>query len=173
MLFIDEAYTLSQGGGSDFGREAVETLLKMMEDHRDELVVIVAGYTARMQEFLDSNPGLRSRFNRHLRFDDYNTPQLVKIFKGFAERADFRLTPAAEAGLTKLFDSLASTRDETFGNARTARNVFESAVSRKADRIVSLPSVDREVLTNIDAADIPTEEDLRAAGVHRASAGDE
>jgi hypothetical protein len=173
VLFIDEAYTLSQGGGNDFGREAVETLLKLMEDHRDELVVIVAGYTAKMQEFLDSNPGLRSRFNKHLRFDDYDTPQLVQIFKGFAERADFRVTPAAEAELTKLFDSLAASRDETFGNARTARNVFESAVSRQADRIVSLPSVDREVLTRIEPADIPTEEDLRASGIQRAVTGGE
>ena len=172
VLFIDEAYTLSQGGGNDFGREAVETLLKMMEDHRAELVVIVAGYTARMQEFLDSNPGLRSRFNKHLRFDDYDTAQLVQIFKGFAARADFRVTPAAEAELTKLFDSLNASRDETFGNARTARNVFESAVSRQADRIVSLPVVDREVLTNIEPADIPTEEDLRAAGIHKALAGE-
>ena len=173
VLFIDEAYTLSQGGGNDFGREAVETLLKMMEDHRDELVVIVAGYTAKMQEFLDSNPGLRSRFNKHLRFDDYDTAQLVRIFKNFAERADFRATPAAEVELTKLFDSLAATRDETFGNARTARNVFESAVSKQADRIVSLPVVDREILTNIDAADIPTQEDLRACGIQKAVAGED
>ncbi|HEY9282525.1 MAG TPA: AAA family ATPase, partial [Pyrinomonadaceae bacterium] len=172
VLFVDEAYTLSQGGGNDFGREAVETLLKMMEDHRDELVVIVAGYTEKMQEFLDSNPGLRSRFNKHLRFDDYDTAQLVQIFKGFAARADFRVTPAAEAELTKLFDSLAHARDETFGNARTARNVFESAVSRQADRIVSLPAVDREVLTGIEPADIPTEEDLRAAGIQKALAGE-
>ncbi|HLL75628.1 MAG TPA: AAA family ATPase [Pyrinomonadaceae bacterium] len=172
VLFIDEAYTLSQGGGNDFGREAVETLLKMMEDHREELVVIVAGYTAKMQEFLDSNPGLRSRFNKHLRFDDYDTPQLVQIFKGFAARADFRLRPGAEAELTKLFDSLASTRDENFGNARTARNVFEMAVSRQADRIVSLPHVDREILTNIEPPDIPTEEDLRASGIQKATAGD-
>ena len=168
VLFIDEAYTLSQGGGNDFGREAVETLLKMMEDHRDELVVIVAGYTAKMQEFLDSNPGLRSRFNKQLRFEDYDTPQLVQIFKSFAGRADFRLTPAAEVELAKLFDSLAPTRDETFGNARTARNVFELAVSRQADRIVSLPHVDRGILTDIEPEDIPTEEELRATGIQRA-----
>jgi hypothetical protein len=168
VLFIDEAYTLSQGGGGDFGREAVETLLKVMEDRRDELVVIVAGYTAKMQEFLDSNPGLRSRFNRQLRFDDYDTAQLVQIFKGFAERADFRITPAAEAGLAKLFDSLTHSRDETFGNARTARNIFELAVSRQADRIVSLPVVDRDILTGLEPEDIPTEEDLRAAGIQKA-----
>jgi SpoVK/Ycf46/Vps4 family AAA+-type ATPase len=165
VLFIDEAYTLSQGGENDFGREAVETLLKMMEDHREELVVIVAGYTAKMQDFLDSNPGLRSRFNKHLRFDDYDTPQLVRIFKNFAERADFKLSPLAEAELAKLFDSLTAARDETFGNARTARNLFESAVSRQADRVVSLPAVDREILTNIEPTDIPTAEDLRACGI--------
>ena len=173
VLFIDEAYTLSQGGGNDFGREAVETLLKMMEDHRDELVVIVAGYTAKMQEFLDSNPGLRSRFNKHLRFDDYDTPQLVRIFKSFAERADFKLTPAAESELAKLFDSLAHLRDETFGNARTARNIFEWAVSKQADRIVSLPNVDREILTNIEPADVPTEEEMRAYQIQKAVTGGE
>jgi stage V sporulation protein K len=168
VLFIDEAYTLSQGGGGDFGREAVETLLKMMEDHRGDLVVIVAGYTAKMQDFLDSNPGLRSRFNKHLRFEDYDTAQLVQIFKNFAARADFRLTPAAESELTRLFDSLARARDETFGNARTARNLFEMAVSRQADRIVSLPKVDRDILTNIEPEDIPTEEDLRSSGIQKA-----
>src|SRR3712207_4054790 len=86
VLFIDEAYTLATGGENDFGREAVETLLKMMEDHRDDLVVIVAGYTGKMQDFLDSNPGLRSRFNKHIHFDDYGVEQLVKIFKTFCQK---------------------------------------------------------------------------------------
>ncbi len=164
VLFIDEAYTLSAGGANDFGREAVETLLKMMEDHRDELVVIVAGYTEKMQEFLDSNPGLRSRFNKHLQFDDYDTAQLVSIFKNFAARADFHLTQPAETELAKRFERLIHARDETFGNARTARNLFEAAISKQADRIVSLANIDREILTTIEAEDIPTDEEICSTG---------
>jgi len=165
VLFIDEAYTLSSGGGNDFGREAVETLLKLMEDHRDDLVVIVAGYTGKMQEFLDSNPGLRSRFNKHVSFDDYDEGQLVKIFESFCRKADFRLTPEAERELSTIFHILTASRDETFGNARTARNLFEAALSKQANRIVSLPAVDRDILSTIEAADVPGHEDLRASGI--------
>ncbi|HEX7176607.1 MAG TPA: AAA family ATPase [Pyrinomonadaceae bacterium] len=165
MLFIDEAYTLSSGGAGDFGREAVETLLKLMEDHRDDLVVVVAGYTGKMQEFLDSNPGLRSRFNRHLRFDDYDTAQLVKIFQTFCKRADFRITPEAEAQLAARFDVLCLMRDETFGNARTARNIFEVAISKQANRVVALTDITADALSCIEPADIPTEEELRACGI--------
>jgi hypothetical protein len=165
VLFIDEAYTLSTGGANDFGQEAIETLLKMMEDHRDELVVIVAGYTGRMQEFLDSNPGLRSRFNKHVHFDDYDEQQLARIFKTFCEKADFRLTPDAEAALASVFKVLTASRDETFGNARTARNLFEATLSKQANRLVSLPKVDKEILSTIEAADIPGHEELRDCGI--------
>jgi stage V sporulation protein K len=165
VLFIDEAYTLSSGGENDFGREAVETLLKLMEDRRDDLIVIVAGYTGKMQEFLDSNPGLRSRFNRHLHFDDYSTEELVKIFQVFCRKAEFKTTADAEKSLADLFNLLCAARDETFGNARTARNLFEAAISRQANRIVSLPKVDKEVLTTIEAADVPRPEDLKESGM--------
>ena len=165
MLFVDEAYALSSGGDNDFGREAVEMLLKMMEDHRDDLVVVVAGYTGNMQEFLDSNPGLRSRFNRHLQFDDYDTAQLVKIFEVFCGKAEFKLTPDGARELAARFDTLILLRDETFGNARTARNIFEATISKQANRIVSLTAIDEQVLTTLEAADIPTEEELRACGV--------
>jgi Holliday junction resolvasome RuvABC ATP-dependent DNA helicase subunit len=165
VLFIDEAYTLSAGGGNDFGREAVETLLKLMEDHRDDLVVIVAGYTGKMQEFLDSNPGLRSRFNKHVSFDDYDEDELVRIFAGFCRKADFRLTTEAERELSTIFHILTASRDETFGNARTARNLFEATLSKQANRLVSLPTVDRDILSTIEAADIPGHEDLRASGI--------
>jgi hypothetical protein len=164
VLFIDEAYTLSAGGENDFGREAVETLLKLMEDRRDDLVVIVAGYTGKMREFLDSNPGLRSRFNRHLHFDDYAPEELVRIFSRFCAKADFKLTAAAEETLNGLFRILCAGRDETFGNARTARNLFEAAISKQANRIVSLPDISKEVLTTIDAPDIPGPEELKTAG---------
>src|SRR5437764_1305755 len=106
VLFVDEAYALTTGGAGDFGQEAVETLLKLMEDHRDELVVIVAGYTGRMQDFLDSNPGLRSRFNRHIYFDDYDERQLVSIFETFCRKADFRLTAEARSALASVFKVL-------------------------------------------------------------------
>ncbi len=165
VLFVDEAYALSTGGGNDFGREAIETLLKMMEDHRDDLVVVVAGYTAKMQEFLDSNPGLRSRFNKHIHFDDYDETQLVSIFKTFCAKADFRIVPDAEQTLTGIFRILTASRDETFGNARLARNLFETTVGKQANRIVSLPEVNKEILSTIEAADIPGHEDLSACGI--------
>jgi len=165
VLFVDEAYALSSGGANDFGQEAVETLLKMMEDHRDDLVVIVAGYTARMQEFLDSNPGLRSRFNKHVHFDDYGVEQLVHIFRAFCRKADFRLTEEAERELASVFGILTAARDETFGNARAARNLFEATLSKQANRLVALPKVDREILSTIEAADLPGHEELRATGI--------
>ncbi|HEX8456732.1 MAG TPA: AAA family ATPase [Pyrinomonadaceae bacterium] len=166
VLFIDEAYALTPvGGGSDFGQEAVETLLKLMEDHRDDLVVVVAGYTEKMQQFLDSNPGLRSRFSKHLHFDDYDPPQLTSIFRAFCRKADFQLSPAAETELERIFSILSAGHDETFGNARLARNLFETTVNKQANRIVSLPSIDKTVLASIEAADIPTAEDLKACGI--------
>jgi len=165
VLFIDEAYTLASGGANDFGQEAVETLLKMMEDHRDDLVVIVAGYTGKMRDFLDSNPGLRSRFNKHVHFDDYGVEQLVHIFKSFCKKADFRLAEGAEAQLASVFNVLTAARDETFGNARAARNLFESTLSKQANRLVSLPKVDREILSTIEPSDIPGQEELRASGI--------
>ena len=165
VLFIDEAYSLASGGDNDFGREAVETLLKMMEDHRDGLVVIVAGYTGRMQDFLDSNPGLRSRFNKHIHFDDYGVEQLVHIFKAFCRKSEFMLAEGAEGELASVFGVLCASRDETFGNARAARNLFEATLSKQANRLVSLPKVDREILSTIEAADIPGRDELRAAGI--------
>ncbi len=166
VLFIDEAYALNpEGRGNDFGQEAVETLLKLMEDHRHELIVIVAGYTEKMDDFIASNPGLRSRFNKYLHFEDYSPEQLAEIFKGFCKKADFKLTADGEQELLEIFKLLVLTRDESFGNARTARNLFEMTISKQANRIVSLPEVNQEVLSTIEAADIPTEEDLRSSGI--------
>lgn len=164
VLFIDEAYALTSGGGNDFGQEAVEMLLKMMEDHRDDLIIIVAGYTEKMGEFLDSNPGLRSRFSKHLHFDDYDPRQLTRIFQNFCRKADFQLSPDAEKELAGVFELLSTSRDETFGNARLARNLFETAVNKQANRIVSLPLIDKTILAAIEAADIPNAEDLSAGG---------
>ena len=159
VLFVDEAYSLSSGEGKDFGREAIETLLKLMEDHRDNLVVIVAGYTDKMTQFLESNPGLRSRFNRYLHFEDYTSQQLVKIFSGFAGRSEFILSPRASDKLLSVFQLIYQSRDKAFGNGRLARNMFESAVSNQASRIVSLKNISDEalttILTTIEADDIP------------------
>lgn len=166
VLFIDEAYALNaEGRGNDFGQEAVETLLKLMEDHRHDFVVIVAGYTDKMEEFISSNPGLRSRFNKFLLFEDYKPEQLVEIFKGFCLKAAFKMTQGAEQKLLEMFKLLNLVRDESFGNARTARNLFEMTISKQANRIVTLPNINEEVLATIEDADIPTDEDMRLSGV--------
>ena len=166
VLFIDEAYALSPGGGgNDFGHEAVETLLKMMEDHRHDIIVVVAGYTFKMDQFLTSNPGLRSRFSKFIHFDDYTDKQLVEIFKGFCKKSDFKLTPAAEEALAAIFTILYEGRDEAFGNARLARNMFETAIGKHANRIVSLPNINEEVLATLEKEDVPNLEDLRTLGI--------
>ncbi len=166
VLFIDEAYALNpEGRGNDFAQEAVETLLKLMEDHRHDFVVIVAGYTQKMEDFISSNPGLRSRFTKFLHFEDYTPEQLVEIFKLFCAKAAFKLTAASEQKLLELFQLLSLERDESFGNARTARNLFEMTISKQANRIVTLPNINEDVLATIDEADIPTLEELRSSGV--------
>jgi stage V sporulation protein K len=122
--------------------------------------VIAAGYTHKMDEFLASNPGLRSRFNRFIHFDDYTPVELTEIVHSFCAKASFRLTPVAESKLADTLKSICSTAHDDFGNARTARNLFEVSVSRQADRIVSLPSVDASILSTIEASDIPLPSDL-------------
>lgn len=157
VLFIDEAYSLTPPGpkSQDFGAEAVETLIKRMEDHRDRLVVIVAGYPALMRQFLDSNPGLRSRFSREIDFPDYSTEELIEITRGMADAADYTLGDGVEDVLTVIFDK--AHRDAAFGNGRHARNLFEQAINRQALRLAANPvgGLDREsllVLTSNDFA---------------------
>ena len=154
VLFIDEAYALARPGshGVDFGQEAIETLLKRMEDHRHRLVVIVAGYPRLMHEFLDSNPGLRSRFARELSFQDYSTEELVAITERFAAENEYRLTESAVEALRRIFDG--APRGEGFGNARYARTIFEQALNQQALRLASeLEQVDAEALTSLEGAD--------------------
>jgi hypothetical protein len=145
---------LSGRGSQDFGPEAIETLLKAMEDHRNELVVIVAGYPAKMGEFFDSNPGLKSRFNRYLHFEDYTPTELTAIFEGFCHKSGYVLVPEARMRVAGIFLAAYAKRDDRFGNARLARNQFEAAINAQATRIVSLPSVSAETLTMIESADI-------------------
>ncbi len=162
VLFIDEAYALSTGGDSDFGREAIDTLLKMMEDNRDDLIVVVAGYTDKMSAFLQTNPGLRSRFNKYLEFEDYTPKQLVEIFELFCKNGGYKLASTTHDDLTRLFSVLYETRDETFGNGRLARNLYEMTINNQANRIVSLPHVDDEILSAIEETDIPGMADLQS-----------
>ncbi|MBK3555242.1 right-handed parallel beta-helix repeat-containing protein [Streptomyces sp. MBT56] len=143
VLFVDEAYTLTpEGATSDFGREAVDTLLKLMEDHRDEVVVIAAGYTREMRRFLDSNPGLASRFSRTVEFESYSTDDLLQILSQQATGYGYDCSPETTAALYAYVDSLP--RDHAFGNARTARQILEAMMTRQAGRLgaMSAPSLD-------------------------------
>lgn len=155
ILFIDEAYALSSGGGEDFGQEAIDTLLKFMEDHRHDFIVVVAGYTDKMESFISSNPGLRSRFNKYLNFDDYNPQQLGQIFELFCAKAGFQLSDKANQKAEEVFTSLFEKRDETFGNGRLARNIFEITINNQANRIITLPNIDEQTLSLIEDSDIP------------------
>ncbi|MEV5706447.1 right-handed parallel beta-helix repeat-containing protein [Actinoallomurus sp. NPDC052274] len=139
VLFIDEAYTLTpEGASNDFGREAVETLLKLMEDHRDEIVVIVAGYTDEMRRFLNSNPGLASRFSRQVEFEDYSTDELVAITRNQAVTAGYECAPETLAAVREYLDALP--RDRTFGNARLVRQMLETMITYQARRLGGMRS---------------------------------
>ena len=157
VLFVDEAYALARGDERlDFGDEAIETLLKRMEDNRHRLVVIVAGYPRLMHRFLESNPGLRSRFSREIEFPDYSTGELVEIFDRFAGDAEYTLADDAHATLRAIFDG--AERDEGFGNARFARTLFEQALNAQAMR---LGKGDVELMTASELMGL-TSADLRA-----------
>lgn len=138
VLFIDEAYALVNDDQDSFGKEAVETILKAMEDHRDELIVIVAGYTELMHKFIESNPGFRSRFSKFFEFPDYSGEELLRIFQSFCEKSGYHLTDEAEAYLLLQFNDMYEHRSAHFGNGRTARNIFEKAVNQQANRLAGL-----------------------------------
>ena len=138
VLFIDEAYSLSSGGENDFGREAIETILKAMEDHRDDLIVIVAGYSGPMGDFLSSNPGLESRFNKYFHFPDYTGEQLMAIFSAQCEKNGYTLTEESEKAARELFDRLYAERNENFGNGRDVRNRFEDMIVRQSNRVAAM-----------------------------------
>ncbi len=153
VLFIDEAYSLSSGGENDFGREAIETLLKAMEDHRKDLVVIVAGYSGPMEGFLASNPGLESRFNKYITFPDYTGPELNAIFHVQCEKNGYVLDGEAEAFAEEFFRSLYDGRDENFGNGRDVRNRFEDMILRQANRVAAMEAPGKEDLMTFTRAD--------------------
>ncbi len=159
ILFIDEAYALDKGE-KDFGPEAIETLLKRMEDNRDRLIVIVAGYPEPMEQFINSNPGLHSRFTRFIDFPDYKPLELCQIFGSMCRKNALSLAPDLKERLVHHFHFLHGERSENFGNARLVRNTFESAITAQASRLASLPHIDAKALATLDSADLisPTDE---------------
>ncbi len=155
VLFIDEAYSLAKGGGTDFGQEAIDTILKEMEDRRDNLVVIVAGYDNLMQDFIESNPGLRSRFKNFIQFTDYTGKELYNIFLGMCNKSQYSVTAAAREMLLTYFNDLYAKRDKNFGNGRDVRNIFENIVTRQSKRVAKLSNPTNEEITTIDIPDLP------------------
>ena len=152
-LFIDEAYTLARGG-NDFGQEAIDTLLKRMEDYKGKFIVIVAGYPAEMKHFIESNPGLQSRFSNSFEFEDYNSRQLLDIAASIAESNGYKLDEGAIQVLLEVFDDLYQKRDKNFGNARLAKNVLFKAISSQEERIAKLVSHSDEDLMTITYEDL-------------------
>ena len=165
ILFVDEAYQLVSGENDDYGKEAIATLLKRMEDDRDRLIVIAAGYTDEMRDFLDANSGLRSRFPRMIEFADYTAPELAAIFRSMAKKNEFALAPDLDAGLDAAIAKLTAKRDRTFGNARFVRQLFEDATARQATRLAESGDLDAEALKTLALADLSSgerKEDIRA-----------
>lgn len=155
ILFIDEAYSLNvEDSGNDFGKEAIETLLKAMEDKRDDFVVIVAGYSELMDRFIKSNPGLKSRFNKFIHFADYDCDELMEILEVFLKKNQYAISANASAILYQCFEQLVAQKDNNFGNGRTVRNVFEKMVSIQANRVIKSRSISDEELTLFTVEDV-------------------
>ena len=153
ILFIDEAYSLTVGKGEgDFGQEAIDTLLKAMEDHRDDLIVIVAGYSDLMQEFLASNPGLKSRFNTFIEFKNYTPEELMRILDQMCAQQDYKLSDEAKSFAMAYFEI--QSQQENFANAREVRNFLEHAISRQATRLVLNKITDKEGLSLLTLEDV-------------------
>ena len=147
ILFIDEAYTLAKGE-NDFGQEAIDTLLKAMEDHRDEFIVIVAGYDEPMESFLQSNPGLKSRFNEYIHFDDYSEEELFMIFGLLCEQNDFRMDLEAQDTLKSYLNELCNHKPDNFANGREMRNLFDKSKKAHSNRLASLNEIsDKDLIT--------------------------
>lgn len=154
ILFIDEAYSLvSENTSNDFGKEAIETLLKAMEDYREDLIVIVAGYPEKMESFINSNEGLRSRFNNYIHFEDYNPTELYDIFISMCDKNGYTLSNDADMQIRKILNTLYENRGENFGNGRTVRNIFEKAILNQSTRVLN-SSWNKESLSKIEAEDL-------------------
>lgn len=155
VLFVDEAYTLV-GGQNDYGKEAIATLLKRMEDDRDRLIVILAGYSREMEDFINSNPGLRSRFNRYIHFPDYSSSELLEIFNLNVAKNEYSLTSEAEDFVKGHLEKLVDSKSKDFGNARYVRNYFEMAIENQANRLASELNINTEILSQIVLSDVET-----------------
>jgi AAA lid domain/ATPase family associated with various cellular activities (AAA) len=156
VLLIDEAYSLTRGGAEDFGREAIDMIVKLVEDRRDRLVVILAGYPEEMAALVDANPGMRSRFPRTIHFPDYSNEELLAIFEAIGAEGRYQLDDAGRQAVLDWF--AAQPRDAGFGNGRLARNLFEAAVANQATRLVARDRPSDEELTTLTAVDIPAVE---------------
>lgn len=154
VLFVDEAYTLAKGG-TDFGQEAIDTILKAMEDKRESFVVIVAGYSEPMERFLESNPGLKSRFNKNILFEDYSRSELISILKSFCAQNDMVLTAEAEHNIDRYLEWLISNKPDNFANGREMRNLFETMYSNQANRLADELDISDDALTSLMIADLP------------------
>lgn len=154
VLFIDEAYTLVKKEGNDYGQECIDTLLSYMENNREDICIIVAGYPAKMAEFIQSNPGLKSRFNRFVLFEDYNAKELSLIFQKFCFEAGYVLTEEAEDFLHKMMVNMISGKRSSFGNGRDVRNLFEKSLMTQSNRVINLPSPSVDDLSSITLGDI-------------------
>lgn len=154
ILFIDEAYSLARGGEKDFGKEAIDCMVKAMEDHKDELILILAGYQKEMEKFIQINPGLRSRFPIHIDFPDYNRQELLQIAEQLCVKRQYHLNSQAKTALLSLLNPPEKNSDDNFGNARTVRNIIEKAIRRQAVRLITKNSTTREELMVIEPCDL-------------------
>lgn len=146
VLFIDEAYTLAkQDAPNDFGQEAIDTILKAMEDNRDDFVVIVAGYPDLMKNFINSNPGLQSRFNKYIEFPDYTSEEMFLIFKKMCDQYDYVIKNEAYEKMRLIFENVVNHKDDSFANARTVRNIFETLITNQADRLSEVDATEEEM----------------------------
>lgn len=155
VLFIDEAYSLVQGGGNDYGQEAISTLLKRMEDDRNRLVVVLAGYSEEMKQFIDSNPGLQSRFSRYIHFADYTSEELGKIFMLNVQKNQYKLDESGQQKLQQMLSYAVEHKDKNFGNGRYVRNLFEKTIQNQATRLSKQAKLSAEELSTLTAEDLP------------------
>lgn len=155
ILFIDEAYSLVGKNEDSYGEEAIATLIKRMEDDRNKLVVIAAGYTNEMKSFIDLNPGLQSRFNRYIEFADFTPEEMVLIFTSQCSRLENNLSVEAQTKCKSLFETVYKGRSKSFGNGRYVRNIFEKTLENQANRIAGIAKINKEILTTIEEQDIP------------------